>query len=172
MGKRKFLDPIEKLKPATVWIAMGSDSDWNIMKGAQAVLSQFKVSCKAYVVSAHRTPNWLQQFAAQAEQRDVKIIIAGAGGAAHLPGMLAAFGTVPVLGVPIAVGALNGMDALYSIVQMPKGVPVATFAIGGAENAALYAVQILALENAELKRKVFEFRKGQTEKVYACDLES
>jgi 5-(carboxyamino)imidazole ribonucleotide mutase len=160
-----------------VGIVMGSDSDWPIMQAAAKVLEEFGVPYEARVVSAHRTPDLLYDYAAVAQERDLKAIIAGAGGAAHLPGMLAAKTIVPVLGVPVPSKHLNGLDSLLSIVQMPKGVPVATFAIGeaGAANAALTAVAIVATANdvrgKELSRKLDEFRTRQSEKVLAMKLE-
>ncbi len=160
-----------------VGIVMGSDSDWPIMQAAARVLEEFDVPYEAKVVSAHRTPDLLYDYAAVAQERDLKAIIAGAGGAAHLPGMLAAKTIVPVLGVPVPSKHLNGLDSLLSIVQMPKGVPVATFAIGaaGAANAALTAVAIVATgkdaRGKSLARKLEEFRVGQSEKVLAMKLE-
>jgi 5-(carboxyamino)imidazole ribonucleotide mutase len=160
-----------------VGIVMGSDSDWPIMQAAAKVLEEFGVPYEAKVVSAHRTPDLLYDYAAVAQERDLKAIIAGAGGAAHLPGMLAAKTVVPVLGVPVPSKHLNGLDSLLSIVQMPKGVPVATFAIGeaGAANAALTAVAIVATANdargKELAQKLNDFRARQSEKVLAMKLE-
>ncbi len=142
---------------------MGSNSDWNVMSKAVEQLENFGIAHEYRVVSAHRTPDLLFEYAETARERGLKCIIAGAGGAAHLPGMLAAKTTVPVLGVPVTTRALSGVDSLYSIVQMPKGVPVATFAIGeaGAANAALFAVAILANENPELVEKLAQFREEQ-----------
>ena len=160
-----------------VAIVMGSDSDWPVMQAAAQVLEEFGVPYEAKVVSAHRTPDLLYDYAAVAQERDLKAIIAGAGGAAHLPGMLAAKTIVPVLGVPVPSMHLNGLDSLLSIVQMPKGVPVATFAIGaaGAANAALTALAIIATANdrrgKDLARKLEEFRVRQREKVLAMKLE-
>jgi len=150
-----------------VSIIMGSDSDWPTMQAAAAVLDQFGVLYEKRVVSAHRTPKLLAEFSGSASSRGLQCIIAGAGGAAHLPGMVAAMSTVPVLGVPVASKHLSGQDSLYSIVQMPKGVPVATFAIGeaGAANAGLFAVALLANNDAALKTKLDEFRAAQSEKV-------
>ena len=155
-----------------VGIVMGSDSDWPTMQAAAVILKDFGVAFEARVVSAHRTPDLLFEYAEQAGPRGLKAIIAGAGGAAHLPGMLAAKTTVPVLGVPVQSRALSGVDSLHSIVQMPKGIPVATFAIGeaGAANAALFAVAMLANEDAALNEKLQAFRKAQTEKVLAMKL--
>jgi len=155
-----------------VGVVMGSDSDWPTMQAAAVILKEFGVPFEARVVSAHRTPDLLFDYAAMAGERGLKAIIAGAGGAAHLPGMLAAKTTVPVLGVPVQSKALSGVDSLHSIVQMPKGIPVATFAIGeaGAANAALFAVAMLANENAALNDKLQAFRQAQTEKVLAMKL--
>ena len=155
-----------------VGVVMGSDSDWPTMQAAAVILKEFGVPFEARVVSAHRTPDLLFDYAAMAGERGLKAIIAGAGGAAHLPGMLAAKTTVPVLGVPVQSRALSGVDSLHSIVQMPKGIPVATFAIGeaGAANAALFAVAMLANEDAALNEKLQAFRKAQTEKVLAMKL--
>lgn len=155
-----------------VGVVMGSDSDWPTMQAAAVILKEFGVPFEARVVSAHRTPDLLFDYAAMAGERGLKAIIAGAGGAAHLPGMLAAKTTVPVLGVPVQSKALSGVDSLHSIVQMPKGIPVATFAIGeaGAANAALFAVAMLANENPALNEKLQAFRQAQTEKVLAMKL--
>lgn len=151
---------------------MGSNSDWPVMRHAAQFLKEFGVSFETRVVSAHRTPNLMFEYAETAHERGLKAIIAGAGGAAHLPGMVAAKTTVPVLGVPVPSKYLNGEDSLLSIVQMPKGVPVATFAIGeaGAANAALFAISMLAVENNELARKLVEFRLKQEQVVLAMDL--
>ena len=155
-----------------VGIIMGSDSDWPVMRQAANFLEEFGVGYEARVVSAHRTPDLMFEYAETARSRGIKAIIAGAGGAAHLPGMMAAKTTVPVLGVPVPSKYLRGEDSLLSIVQMPKGVPVATFAIGeaGAANAALFAVSMLANENAELARKLAEFRSRQEQSVLAMEL--
>lgn len=144
---------------------MGSSSDWDTMQPAVEVLQYFGIAHEARVVSAHRMPDDLFAYAEQAQGRGLQAIIAGAGGAAHLPGMLAAKTTVPVLGVPVASKHLNGVDSLHSIVQMPKGIPVATFAIGnaGAANAALFAVAMLAAHDAALRNKLQAFRAAQTE---------
>jgi len=159
-------------KQISVGIVMGSDSDWPTMQAAAVILKDFGVAFEARVVSAHRTPDLLFEYAETAAPRGIKAIIAGAGGAAHLPGMLAAKTTVPVLGVPVQSKALSGVDSLHSIVQMPKGIPVATFAIGeaGAANAALFAVAMLANENLALNARLQAFRKTQTEKVLAMKL--
>jgi 5-(carboxyamino)imidazole ribonucleotide mutase len=150
-----------------VAIIMGSKSDWETMRHADEVLTQFGVAHECRIVSAHRTPGWLAQFASQAESRGVEVIIAGAGGAAHLPGMAAAQTTLPVLGVPVESHSLNGMDSLLSIVQMPAGIPVGTLAIGkaGATNAALLAIAILANSRPQLREQLRQFRRDQTEKV-------
>lgn len=155
-----------------VAVVMGSDSDWPIMKHSVERLEQFEVPYITKVVSAHRTPDLLADFAKSARQQGIACIIAGAGGAAHLPGMLAANTTVPVLGVPVPSKYLNGHDSLLSIVQMPKGVPVATFAIGeaGAINAALFAVSLLALNNTEYQAKLDSFRQSQSAAVFDMHL--
>ena len=155
-----------------VGIIMGSNSDWNVMQHAAAFLQQFGVAFECKVVSAHRTPDLMFEYAEQARERGLKAIIAGAGNAAHLPGMVAAKTTLPVLGVPVPSKYLRGEDSLLSIVQMPKGVPVATFAIGeaGAANAALFAISLLANENAELAAQLDAFRQKQTDTVLAMDL--
>ena len=139
-----------------VGVIMGSRSDWETMRHAAEALRAFKVAHECRVVSAHRTPEWLARYAREAEGRGIEVIVAGAGGAAHLPGMVAAKTTVPVLGVPVQSKALSGQDSLLSIVQMPKGIPVATFAIGeaGAANAGLFAVALLANEDAALAKKL------------------
>jgi 5-(carboxyamino)imidazole ribonucleotide mutase len=155
-----------------VGVVMGSDSDWPTMQAAAVMLKDFGVPFEARVVSAHRTPDLLFEYAEAASRRGLKAIIAGAGGAAHLPGMLAAKTIVPVLGVPVQSKALSGQDSLLSIVQMPKGIPVATFAIGeaGAANAALFAVALLATGDAALARRLDDFRRAQSEKVMAMKL--
>ncbi len=147
-----------------VAVVMGSKSDWPTMKNATDILDQLGVSYDKQVVSAHRTPDLLFEFAASAEKKGYKVIIAGAGGAAHLPGMIATKTTVPVLGVPVKSNTLNGMDSLLSIVQMPRGIPVGTLAIGnsGASNAALFAAQIIALTNKETLKAIHSFREKQT----------
>ncbi|MEG0141301.1 MAG: 5-(carboxyamino)imidazole ribonucleotide mutase [Comamonas sp.] len=153
------------MNPIQVGVVMGSSSDWDTMQHAVAILQQFGITFEAKVVSAHRMPDDMFRFAEAAADRGIKAIIAGAGGAAHLPGMIAAKTTVPVLGVPVASRHLQGVDSLHSIVQMPKGVPVATFAIGnaGAANAALFAVALLANEDPALRAKLDAFRVEQTE---------
>jgi 5-(carboxyamino)imidazole ribonucleotide mutase len=156
------------MKPV-VGIIMGSTSDWETLKPAADLLEQLGVAHEVRVVSAHRTPDLLFEYAASAESRGLTAIIAGAGGAAHLPGMTAAKTRIPVLGVPVTSKALNGIDSLLSIVQMPKGIPVATFAIGaaGAANAALFAAAIVALANPAVASALAQFRKSQTEAVLA-----
>ena len=151
----------------SVGIIMGSTSDWPTMEHAARVLKDFGVEYHAEVVSAHRTPEKLVEYAKQAKSKGLKCIIAGAGGAAHLPGMVAAMTELPVLGVPVESKTLKGMDSLLSIVQMPAGIPTATFAIGhaGATNAGLFAVAMLALENEDLASKLADFRRKQTAKV-------
>lgn len=150
-----------------VGVVMGSISDWDVMQNTVKILQDFGINYEALVVSAHRTPDLLFEYAEAAEAHGLKVIIAGAGGAAHLPGMLAAKTIVPVLGVPIPTQHLKGQDSLYSIVQMPKGVPVGTLAIGaaGASNAGLLAVQILARYKPELAQQLHQFRKEQTQAV-------
>ncbi|MFP4020314.1 MAG: 5-(carboxyamino)imidazole ribonucleotide mutase [Halanaerobium sp.] len=152
------------MKPR-VGVIMGSDSDLPVMKEAAEILDQFEVEYELTVVSAHRTPERLYNYAETAEEKGLDVIIAGAGGAAHLPGMVAAVTTVPVIGVPVKTSKLSGLDSLYSIVQMPPGVPVATVAINGAKNAALLAVQILARSDEKLNKKQKEYREEMKEKV-------
>lgn len=154
--------------PATtpiVGIIMGSESDFPTLKLAADVLAEFGVPFEVEVVSAHRTPDRMVEYAKSTLDRGIKVIIAGAGGAAHLPGMTASMTTLPVIGVPIQTKALSGVDSLYSIVQMPAGIPVATVAIGGAENAGLLAIQILALSDADLAAKLADHRRQLSEKV-------
>jgi 5-(carboxyamino)imidazole ribonucleotide mutase len=159
--------PKKKSSGVQVGIIMGSNSDWPTMQGAATVLEEFGITYEKQVVSAHRTPRKLFDYASTASERGLKIIIAGAGGAAHLPGMTAALTPLPVLGVPVESKALGGLDSLLSIAQMPFGVPVATLAIGetGAKNAGLFAVSILALADLELAQKLTAFRTAQTHKV-------
>ena len=156
-----------------IGIVMGSNSDWPTMQAAAKVLKDFGVPFEARVVSAHRTPDLMFEYAEQARARGLRAIIAGAGGAAHLPGMIAAKTTVPVLGVPVQSKALSGKDSLLSIVQMPKGIPVATFAIGeaGAANAGLFAVALLASTDASLAERLEAFRASQTASVLAMTLD-
>lgn len=162
---------MDALQPL-VGVVMGSDSDWPTMQAAAMLLKEFGVPYEARVVSAHRTPDLLFEYASAASARGLQVIIAGAGGAAHLPGMLAAKTIVPVLGVPVQSKALSGKDSLLSIVQMPKGIPVATFAIGeaGAANAALFAVAMLASHDAEMAQRLNDFRRAQADKVLAMRL--
>ncbi len=150
-----------------VGIIMGSRSDWETMSAAAELLTQFDVAHECRVVSAHRTPAWLSEYATSAESRGLQVVIAGAGGAAHLPGMVASQTVLPVLGVPVQSRALNGLGSLLSIVQMPGGVPVGTLAIGaaGAKNAALLAVRILAVSNTTLREKLHRFHAEQTDTV-------
>ncbi|WP_287368645.1 5-(carboxyamino)imidazole ribonucleotide mutase [Thauera sp.] len=163
---------MSETKPV-VGIIMGSNSDWPTMKAAAKMLEDFGVAFEAKVVSAHRTPDLMFEYAEAARGRGLKAIIAGAGGAAHLPGMVAAKTTLPVLGVPVQSKALSGQDSLLSIVQMPKGIPVATFAIGeaGAANAGLFAVALLATEDAALAQKLADFRARQTQAVLDMTLD-
>ena len=150
-----------------VGIIMGSQSDWPTMKLAAEVLESFNVPYESKILSAHRTPDLMYEYAKNSRTRGLKVIIAGAGGAAHLPGMVASLTSIPVLGVPIKSSTLNGMDSLLSIVQMPKGVPVGTLAIGdsGATNASLLAISILSLEDNNLKELLVEYKKKQTKKI-------
>ena len=152
---------------ALVSVVMGSRSDWPTMKNAIEILQQLSIPYEAKVISAHRTPDRLYEYANTAKDKSIKVIIAGAGGAAHLPGMIASMTHLPVLGVPVKSKALNGQDSLLSIVQMPGGVPVATFAIGdaGAKNAAIFAASILASENIRVRDNLIKFRKDQTNSV-------
>lgn len=160
------------MKTIQIGVVMGSSSDWDTMQHAVDILQQFGIGFEARVVSAHRMPDDMFVYAELAAERGLQAIIAGAGGAAHLPGMLAAKTTVPVLGVPVQSKALSGVDSLHSIVQMPKGIPVATFAIGaaGAANAALFAVAMLAVNNADMRMKLEAFRRDQTEKAQSMTL--
>ena len=155
-----------------VGVVMGSQSDWDVMQHTANVLRDFGVAFEHKVVSAHRTPDAMFEYAESAKQRGLKCIIAGAGGAAHLPGMIASKTTIPVLGVPVPTKHLAGQDSLYSIVQMPKGIPVATFAIGeaGAANAALFAVSLLANDDANLATMLLEYRERLKEQVSAMQL--
>ena len=148
-----------------VGVVMGSDSDWNVMSDAAAMLAEFGVAHEVQVVSAHRTPEKMMRYGADAWGRGLKVIIAGAGGAAHLPGMLAAVTTLPVVGVPVPLGRLDGLDSLLSIVQMPAGVPVATVSIGGARNAALIAIKILATADDALRLKLEAYADQLAEQV-------
>ena len=158
---------------ARIAIVMGSNSDWATMRHAADLVRQFEIEPECRIVSAHRTPDLLADFAKEAEGRGLRVIIAGAGGSAHLPGMLAAHTHLPVLGVPVESKVLKGIDSLLSIVQMPAGIPVATLAIGeaGARNAALCAISILALQDAELREKLIRFRRNQTDQVLKMKLD-
>ncbi|MEV4242218.1 5-(carboxyamino)imidazole ribonucleotide mutase [Streptosporangium canum] len=151
----------------TVGIVMGSDSDWPVMRLAAEALAEFGVAFEADVVSAHRMPEEMIAYGAQAAGRGLKVIIAGAGGAAHLPGMLASVTPLPVIGVPVPLKYLDGMDSLLSIVQMPAGVPVATVAVGGARNAGLLAVRILAAADEDLRARMVEFQESLKEQAHA-----
>ncbi len=156
-----------KTKQPLVSVIMGSTSDWETMKHTSDILKEFGVEHEKHVVSAHRTPKWMAEFADSAESRGIQVIIAGAGGAAHLPGMTASQTLIPVLGVPVESKSLRGLDSLLSIAQMPAGIPVGSLAIGvaGAKNAALLAIAILANTDPKLREKLRTFRKKQTEKV-------
>jgi 5-(carboxyamino)imidazole ribonucleotide mutase len=171
MGKNQ--KPKTKDQKPIVAIIMGSTSDWETMKNAADILTDFDVPHECKVVSAHRTPDLLFEFAKSAEERGIEVIICGAGGAAHLPGMCASQTVLPVLGVPVQSKVLSGMDSLLSIVQMPAGIPVGTLAIGtaGAKNAALLAISILANSRKNLQEKLHEFRKNQTQTVLESNLE-
>ena len=149
----------------TVSVVGGSTSDFPLLEQATEILDQLSIGNELRVVSAHRTPDWLYEYAETAESRGIKVIIAGAGGAAHLPGMLAAKTIIPVIGVPVPLEHLKGMDSLMSIVQMPRGVPVATVAIGGAENAAILAAEIIAVSDSQVRDKLRSWRKNLTETV-------
>ena len=153
----------------TVGVIMGSDSDWSVMRGAVEALAEFDVACEVGVYSAHRTPQRMLDYAAAAAGRELRVIIAGAGGAAHLPGMVAAATPLPVIGVPVPLAHLDGLDSLLSIVQMPSGVPVATVAVGAARNAGLLAVRILGASDPELARAMERFQTGLAETVATKD---
>ena len=153
-----------------IGIIMGSTSDWEVMKPAVDTLEQFGIEVEKRVISAHRAPHALFEWASTAKERGLSVIIAGAGGAAHLPGVIAGLTTLPVIGVPVRSKTLDGLDSLLSIVQMPSGIPVATVAINGSKNAALLAVSILALNSAELEQQLTDFRAKQTEAVLAAQL--
>ena len=161
-------------KKSLVALIMGSDSDWPIMKHAAEALDDFNILYEAQVVSAHRTPDLMFKFSEDAEKKGFQVIIAGAGGAAHLPGMVASKTTLPVLGVPVPSKHLEGHDSLLSIVQMPKGIPVATFAIGepGAYNAGLFAISLIAVNDKEVNLKLKDFRKKQVTKVLNMKLDA
>ena len=156
---------------ARVGVIMGSKSDYEVMKDAVSVLEEFGIEYEKKIVSAHRTPDLLCEYAKTAKSRGIEVIIAGAGGAAHLPGMTASMTTLPVVGVPVKSRALNGVDSLLSIVQMPGGVPVGTMAINGAKNAALYAISILGITDKEVSKKLEMYREKQTKDVLSSELE-
>jgi 5-(carboxyamino)imidazole ribonucleotide mutase len=162
MQTKEIMKTTPSTKPV-VGIIMGSDSDWPTMKAAADACAEFGIAHEVQVISAHRTPRDLERYASSAHARGLRVIIAGAGGAAHLPGVAAAFTPLPVIGVPIESKALKGLDSLLSIVQMPSGIPVATVAIGGARNAGLLAVQILAVGNAALQKKFLAFKERLAE---------
>jgi 5-(carboxyamino)imidazole ribonucleotide mutase len=152
-----------------VGVIMGSDSDWSVMQDAAAALAEFDIAAEVRVVSAHRTPDVMFDYARGAAGRGIEVIIAGAGGAAHLPGMVASATTLPVIGVPVPLGRLDGLDSLLSIVQMPAGVPVATVSIGGGRNAGLLAVRMLGSSDAELRARIAAFQNELAESVRAKD---
>jgi phosphoribosylaminoimidazole carboxylase, PurE protein len=156
---------------ATVGIIMGSDSDWPVMREAGELLKEFKIEVEAKVVSAHRTPHDMVEYAESAAERGLKVIIAGAGGAAHLPGMVASLTTLPVIGVPVPLKYFDGMDSLLSIVQMPNGIPVATVAVGAAKNAGLLAVRMLAAHDKELRDKLTIYQARLRDEVQAKTLD-
>jgi phosphoribosylaminoimidazole carboxylase PurE protein len=166
--KSPLLKALKRVQPL-VGIVMGSDSDLRIMKVASDVLKDFGVLHEVRILSAHRTPEAMLEYAAEAYKRGLKVLIAGAGGAAHLPGMLASATVLPVIGVPVNITKLDGIDAFLSIVQMPKGVPVATVAIDNAANAALLALRILGTENPSIVAKLLAYKKNQMKKVKAAD---
>ena len=162
---KKVKAPLKSSSKAVVAVIMGSQSDWPTMKEACDVLDAFGIAYEKQILSAHRTPDEMRSFALGARTSGIKVIIAGAGGAAHLPGMTASYTTLPVIGVPIISKSLQGIDSLLSIVQMPKGIPVATVAIGNASNAGILAVQMLAIEDAKLATKIELFRSRQSQDV-------
>ena len=159
---------MSKKKPV-VSIVMGSDSDWSVMQPASEILKQFGVSHECQVISAHRTAQAMQKYALKAQTRGIKIIIAGAGGSAHLPGMISSLTTLPVIGVPVCSTKLKGLDSLLSIVQMPKGIPVATVAVDNAYNAALLAMRMLSISQAGIKNKLKQYMKKQQKKTMEAD---
>jgi 5-(carboxyamino)imidazole ribonucleotide mutase len=159
---------MEDAKPL-VGVVMGSDSDWSVMRAAVEICRAFDVPCEVRVVSAHRTPSDMAEYGRTAHERGLAVIVAGAGGAAHLPGMLAAYSPLPVIGVPVPLAKLDGLDSLLSIVQMPRGVPVATVAIGGAANAGLLAVEILAARDEGLRARVLEYKAARAADARAAD---
>ncbi|MES2803131.1 MAG: 5-(carboxyamino)imidazole ribonucleotide mutase [Bdellovibrionota bacterium] len=162
MTTKKTKTKVKTNTKAQVAVIMGSLSDWETMKAACEILADFKIPFEKKVLSAHRTPDDMREFAMNARDNGIKVIIAGAGGAAHLPGMTASYTTLPVIGVPVKSKSLDGMDSLLSIVQMPKGVPVATVSIGNSANAGLLALQMLAIENLDIAKKLEKFRLDQS----------
>ena len=158
---------INKIKTPIVGILMGSQSDWEVMKAAKNQLDDLDISSEQQIISAHRTPNRITDYAKKVLKNDIKVIIAGAGGAAHLPGMMASHTYIPVIGVPIESTSLNGIDSLLSIVQMPKGVPVATVSIGktGAKNAAILAAKILSIQNEKIRNKLVSWKKKMSDNI-------
>ncbi len=166
--KKNGMGPDHQSSPL-VAVIMGSKSDWETMQRARDMLARFDVPHECRIVSAHRTPTWLSEFASGAEERGLEVIIAGAGGAAHLPGMLASATPLPVIGVPVPLKVLDGLDSLLSIVQMPAGIPVATVSIGGARNAGLLAVRLLAASDPALRERMDAFRATLTEKNREAD---
>lgn len=162
--------PLNMTKTPLISIIMGSDSDWPTMQKAANILDKFDMFYEKQVVSAHRTPEYMVDFAKSAYNRGIKVIIAGAGGAAHLPGMVASLTTLPVIGVPIQSKALNGLDSLLSIVQMPRGIPVATVAIGNADNAALLALRILSLSYPDIQKAITSYQDSETNRVKEISL--
>ncbi|MGI6686514.1 MAG: 5-(carboxyamino)imidazole ribonucleotide mutase [Bacillota bacterium] len=159
----------KELNGIKVAVIMGSDSDLPVMKDAVNFLDKMGIGCQVHISSAHRVPHKTAMIAEQAEEKGIEVIIAGAGGAAHLPGVIAAFTTLPVIGVPIKTATLNGIDSLYSIVQMPPGIPVATVSINGAKNAGILAAEILSLKYPEIKEQLVKFKKEMAEQVEAKD---
>ena len=157
------------MKKVSVAIIMGSNSDLPTMKGAIQTLEDFEISHEVRIVSAHRTPKFMLSYAAQAQSRGIKVIIAGAGGAAHLPGLVASMTTLPTIGVPVSSGKLKGLDSLLSIAQMPRGVPVATMAVDNSTNAGLLAARILGLKSTKVKANLIKFQKNQKIKVHRVD---
>ena len=154
---------------AQVAVIMGSDSDMPVMSDALEILKKFKIPTEVQVVSAHRTPEYMAKYTKDAEKKGIQIIIAGAGGAAHLPGMVAAYTTLPVIGVPVKLDAMSGLDSLLSIAQMPKGVPVATMAVDNSFNAGLMAARILGIKSKKIKERLNEFRKSQKQRVWKAN---
>lgn len=171
MGKRTSASKKSTISKAVVGVIMGSDSDWPIMKEAAVILKSFGIKLEAKVVSAHRTPKWMAEYAETAKERGIKVIIAGAGGAAHLPGMVASLTPLPVIGVPIkSSNSIDGWDSMLSILQMPNGVPVATVALNAAKNAGLLATQILATSDEKLSDKMIAYKAKMEKEVLAKKL--